>query len=436
MLDGTSTNGDRGAAASAFEASNAAGPAAPAANADIAPMIAPRIDVAVFADDSSVVRAAHDLRNDRRMRRAKVSVHAGSLAGAVACYKTTRTPDLVIVEAPDRETDLFEGLSRLAEESLQSTQVIVIGRHNDIALYRRLIDFGVGEYLALPLDTVGLLAAISRLYRGRAHQTVGKVHAFFGARGGVGSSTLAHNMAWSLATRHEREVLLIDLDLSFGTSALDFNLTPLTGVADALNDAEKLDEARLERVVARVGDRLSILASPPGADTDTDLSGARLERLIATARMAAQITVLDLPHDWVPWVRDLLVDSDEIVVTAVPDLTNLRNLKMISAFLASRRPNDRLPRLVLNQIGLPKRHEIKPVDFAKAAGCPVDLELSYDGDLFGRAANNGQMLGETGRKVKCAREIDAFAERVINRHDALAAPAKDGGFTRFFRRRR
>lgn len=401
---------------------------------DIEPILTPRIDIAVFAEMAAIREAAEILKADRRMRRARLEVHSGALPAAITYYKANRTPDLIVVEAPADETRLFEWLTALAEECLQSTKVIVVGQRNDITLYRSLIDFGVGEYLACPVDSLSLLSAIGRLYRSEASQALGKVFAFFGARGGVGSSTLAHNTAWSLATDHRKDVLLIDLDLSFGTSGLDFNLSPPAGIADALIEASKLDEARLERMVAKKGERLGILAPPLAMDTDLDLGGDNLEKLIRTARKASQITVLDLPHTWAPWMRELLLESDEIVVTAVPDLANMRNFKKIADYLKTSRPNDRPTRLVLNQIGLPKRPEIKPVDFAKATGAKPEMEIAYDGVLFGRAANNGQMLSETGKTVQCARTIGAFADRLASGDAVPSRKAGGSPLARLFKR--
>ncbi|MER0238394.1 AAA family ATPase [Fulvimarina sp. MAC8] len=401
---------------------------------DIAPILTPRIDIAVFSESAALTEAGHALKADRRMRRARLEIHDGAMATAIAHYKTNRTPNLIVVEAPADEALLFEGLSALSEECLQSTKVIVVGQRNDIKLYRDLIDFGVGEYVAHPLDSISLLSAIGRLYRSETRHALGKVFAFFGARGGVGSSTLAHNTAWSLATDQQKDVLLVDMDLSFGTSGLDFNLSPPAGVADALAEAAKLDEARLERMVAKKGERLGILAPPLTMDGDFDLAGERLEHLIGTARKAAQIVVLDLPHTWAPWVRELLLESDEIVVTAAPDLANMRNFKKVSEYLSNSRPNDRPTRLVLNQIGLPKRPEIKIDDFTRAVGCKAEMELAYDGVLFGRAANNGQMLAETGRKVPSARLIADFADRLANGSAVKAKKAASSPLTRLFKR--
>jgi pilus assembly protein CpaE len=90
----------------------------------------------------------------------------------------------------------------------------------------------------------------------------------------------------------------------------------------------------------------------------------------------------------------LLVAADEVVMVAEPDLANLRNAKNLVDTLKQMRPNDHLPHLVLNRVGMPKRPEIKPDEFAKALNLPVLAAIPFDPHLFGTAANNGQMIAE------------------------------------------
>jgi pilus assembly protein CpaE len=95
------------------------------------------------------------------------------------------------------------------------------------------------------------------------------------------------------------------------------------------------------------------------------------------------------------------------VITAVPDLANLRNAKNLIDILKQARPNDAPPKLILNQVGIPKRPEIKPDDFAAALSLEPIAILPFDPLLFGTAANNGQMIAEVSTKTNIA---DVFAD--------------------------
>jgi pilus assembly protein CpaE len=92
-------------------------------------------------------------------------------------------------------------------------------------------------------------------------------------------------------------------------------------------------------------------------------------------------------------------------VVAGPDLANLRNAKNLVDLLRSSRPNDQRPHYCLNQVGVPKRPEITPADFAKALESEPLAVIPSEPQLFGPAANNGQMIAEmlaTIRHRKCS----------------------------------
>ena len=84
---------------------------------------------------------------------------------------------------------------------------------------------------------MGLMESISNLYNNPDTDPVGHVFAFIGAKGGVGSSTVCHNVAWTMSEVLKSDVTIADLDLAFGTTGLDFNQDPVQGIAEALSSA-------------------------------------------------------------------------------------------------------------------------------------------------------------------------------------------------------
>ncbi|TGR36042.1 CtpF protein, partial [Mesorhizobium sp. M1C.F.Ca.ET.195.01.1.1] len=88
-------------------------------------------------------------------------------------------------------------------------------------------------------------------------------------------------------------------------------------------------------------------------------------QLVDTAQRSVPLLVLDVPHVWTGWAKNTLVKADEIVITATPELANLRNTKNLVDMLKRLRPNDPPPKLIINQAGVPKRPEISPSDFAE-----------------------------------------------------------------------
>ena len=92
---------------------------------------------------------------------------------------------------------------------------------------------------------------------------VGRTIAVVGAKGGVGASTVAHNIAWAIARDLELDAVVTDLDLPFGTAGLDYNQDPPQGIADAVFSPERMDGAFVDRLLSKCTDHLSLLAAPP-----------------------------------------------------------------------------------------------------------------------------------------------------------------------------
>jgi pilus assembly protein CpaE len=383
----------------------------------------PRISINIFCERADTAHAAEEAARDRRMTRASTHVSMGGLRAAVEQYQNQPTPSLVIVESEDHGAALIDLLDRLAEVCDPGTKVVVVGSHNDIALYRELMRRGVSEYLVPPVQTLQLIRAIATLYTDPSAPFIGRQIAFCGARGGVGSSTIAHNLAYTLSERMRTNAVIVDFDLAFGTAGLDFNQDPLQGVANALSQPDRLDPVLLDRMMARCTDRLSLFAAPATLDDDYEISAEAFEEVAGKIRTTAPYIVLDLPHLWSNWMRKVLLTADDVVITAQPDLACLRNAKNIVDLMRQTRPNDAPPWLVLNQVGVPGRPEIPIKDFSEAVGLDPVLVMPFDPKLFGHAANNGQMIEELGDSSKAAVGLQQLA-RVLARRDPPPAPKK------------
>jgi pilus assembly protein CpaE len=320
---------------------------------------------------------------------------------------------------------LLSQVDRLAEVCDAGTKVVVIGATNDIILFRELMKRGVSEYLVAPIQPLQLIAAIGGLFSDPAQPFVGRSIAFVGARGGSGSSSVAHNTAYAMSEKIGANTVIVDYDLPFGTAGLDFNQDPLNGVADALGQPDRLDPVLLDRMMVRCTDKLSLFAAPATLDNDWEISAEAFEEVTTQIRGTAPFVVLDLPHIWSGWMRRTLIAADEVVVVATPDLASLRNAKNMIDLIRSGRPNDAPPCLVLNQVGVPGRPEISAKDFGAALGVHPSLSIPFDAKLFGAAANNGQMILDMGAKSKAAEAFQLLAQIVSRRElPALAAPGK------------
>ena len=146
-----------------------------------------------------------------------------------------------------------------------------------------------------------------------------------------------------------------------------------------------------------------------------DFGADAFDSIFDSLRATVPCVVLDVPHQWTGWSRQTLIGADDILIVAAPDLANLRNTKNIYDLLKASRPNDRLPRYCLNQVGVPKRPEIKAADFAKALDDQPVAVTPFEPQLFGAAANNGQMIAEISANHRTAEMFRVLAQKLTGR---------------------
>ncbi len=391
------------------------GPTAEVAGRDerIAP--APRVSVQAFCETVETAAAIQAAGEDRRMARAHLRIQMGGLVAAIEAYRNSPTPNVIILESESRHEDILRGLDELAPVCDASTRVIIIGRMNDVGLYRELVRRGVSDYLIAPVGALQVVRTVCGLFSAPDAKPVGRVIAVVGAKGGVGASTIAHNIAFSIARDQMLDSVVTDLDLAFGTAGLDFNQDPPQGIAEAVFSPDRIDNAFIDRLLSKCTDHLSLLAAPATLDHVYDFGADAFESIFDSLRATVPCVVLDVPHQWTGWTKQTLVGADDILIVAAPDLANLRNTKNLYDFLKAARPNDHRPLYCLNQIGVPKRPEIKAGDFAKALESEPVAAIPFEPQLFGSAANNGQMIAEIASSHRTAEMIRQLAQQLTGR---------------------
>ena len=335
-------------------------PVTGAADEVIAPL--PRVTIQAFCETPGVAATMQAAIADRRMEKAHARIQMGGPAAAVEAFRAAPTPNIIVLETVSDSATLVAHLDALSESCDAGTKVVVIGHVNDVQLYRDLIRRGVSEYLIAPLGTLDVLKTLSELYVAPGARNLGRIIAVMGAKGGVGASTVSHNVAWAIARNLDASTVIVDLDIAFGTAGLDFNQDPPQGIAEAVFSPERLDANMLDRLLSRCSDNLALLAAP--------------------------------------------------------ELASLRNAKNLVDLAKANRPNDSGPKLVLNQVGVPKRPEIDASEFSKALGLDILATIPFDAQLFGTAANNGQMIAEVQAGSKIAEAFVQIASGLTGRGEA------------------
>jgi pilus assembly protein CpaE len=329
----------------------------------------------------------------------------------------------VIILETEARSDILDGLDQLATVCDPGTRVVVIGTDNDVTPYRELVRRGVSDYVIGPVNALEVVRSICGLFSASEAIAVGRIIAIVGAKGGVGASTVAHNVAWAIARDLALDSVVTDLDLAFGTAGLDYNQDPLQGIANAVFSGDRPDSALMERLLSKCTDHLSLLAAPATLERVYDFGEQAFDAIFDTLRMTTSCIVLDVPHQWSGWTKRALVGADDILIVAEPDLANLRNAKNMLNMLKGSRPNDRTPLYCLNQVGMPKRPEITTREFAKAIESQPIAAIPFDSRMFGTAANNGQMIAEISANHRTAEMFSQIARRLTG-HSEIKKPRR------------
>src|ERR1700739_1652221 len=278
--------------------------AAPAVDDHIAP--APRVSVQASCETVETAAAVQAAGEDRRLGKAHRKIQMGGMAAAIEAYRAAPTPNVIVLEA-DTRSDILSGLDQLATVCDAGTRVIVIGRINDVALYRELVRRGVSDYLIAPVTAIDVVRSICNLFSAPEAKAVGRIIAVVGAKGGVGASTIAHNIACAIARDMAMDSVVADLDLAFGTAGLDYNQDPPQGIADAVFSPDRVDTAFVDRLLSKCTDHLSLLAAPATLDRVYDFNAEAFEPVFDALRASVPCVVLDVPHMWTGWTKRVLI---------------------------------------------------------------------------------------------------------------------------------
>ena len=386
-----------------------------------------RINIGAFVLTDAVRDAVNSLNEDRLFLRSSVSVVEGGMNTALEKLTDRSTPELLIVETMAQGEAMFNELNKLAEVCQPGTRVIIVGAENDINVFKTLIEQGISQYFVSTVSNDELKAAIVDAFADKSASAKCRTLAFSGLRGGVGSSVLSHNVASSLANLYDEDVIVVDLDIPFGTAALSFNIQPQKTIVDAIAQSESIDETLLMRYLESGNKNVSLLCAPGHLNSGVEINDRSLEMVLNVVKQMASYVILDVPHMWNSWVQDVLVDADEAIIVGTPDLYNLRDGKNVFEFLSPNRGMDAPTRLVLNKIGEAKKGEISNKEFKDVLDVSPTVSVPFDADSFSAAMNNGEMISKVAGRSKAAQSIETLTKLVSGKEAATQVAKASGG---------
>ena len=343
-------------------------------------------------------------------------VRRGDIRAAERDLKTQRSPAVLFVDVSDIDTvlDAVQSLSEVCEPQLQ---VAVIGSRNDVGLYRSLAGLGAAEYLFKPLTAELVETVMWRLTTGASRTgdgRLGKLVAVTGARGGVGASSIAANLATYLADKASRRVVLVDLDTRNGAQALLVNAKPNAGLAEALEAPGRIDDLFLERATIAVAPRLDLLASEMPVNRQPVVTIEACETLLTRLRRSYHYVVIDLTgarelHEPLLAAANLQLLVVEATLLAVRDAAR----RLDTSTAAGQRAV-----VVHNKAGRPG--DLTAEDFASALRRAPDAVVPYLPKVFGSGINLGKPAWQSDARVETA--IALLARELSGQATRTAAP--------------
>lgn len=388
----------------------------------LANITVPRISIDAWYTTAETSLSITEATNSRVLhRKRKVDINRYDLDAITRRYTDNVTPDLVILEIDGDAETVLDALNKIADVSQQSTKVIVICQVNDVKFYKKMMDFKISGYMLGPATTLEILNAIGQIYAPNGTTAKGRLTAVIGAAGGVGSSTIAQNIAWNMAEVHGHQTLLVDADIAFGSALLNFNQSSERDVGDALW-AEDVDETYLSNVMIPLGDRLELLPSPASLDKATNFETVRVERVLDAIVNSSPNIVVDLPHEWGILTNHIINEADDVIVVGTPDIIGLRNTKSMIKYLAALRADISASHYVINNFGIPKKLGVTEDEFLQAIGMPPLAVIPYDPALFSAALAEGQSFTEMHPSSPITGQFSSIALKLLDETASVSAP--------------
>jgi pilus assembly protein CpaE len=359
-------------------------------------------------------------------------VKAGGIEAALGIASQGPAPTLMLVDVTEAG-DPVNDLAQLAETIGPDTTILAIGAVNDVSLYRQLTAFGVADYLVKPVSSEVLTQALTaslRVYSAPGTARTTQLFAFIGARGGVGTTTLAISTAWLLAHEFKLRTSLIDLDLHFGNLALSLDLEPGRGLRDALEHPERTDSMLLAAAMVTQAEKLPILATEEPLEEHLQFDGGAVAPLLTALAEDYDCLVVDLPRTLDPAARQVIAAADSTIIVTDLSLSALRDTHRLIDLAKSLEARAK-PLVVANQVGASHRGEIGRPEFERGVGGSVDLIVPFDVKAAVAAAQSGKPLVAAAANSKATAEMRKFAARLAGRE--AEKTAKSGFFSRFKR---
>ena len=266
---------------------------------------------------------------------------------------------IILMSINISNTDAISATENILLQIPEASVIIMGGQGEQERLHRALMA-GAKIYLIQPFSGEELVNTIRKVHeqnqrlKSLLRQTTsvaqsGKVISVFSSKGGAGKTTIAVNLAVTLAQRKNASIGILDANLQFGDVALYLDLAPRATISDAIVEADSLDENNLDTYMTSYNDSLSLMAAPTRPEQAGDITGGQVCAVLAQMKKKYEYVVVDTSSDFNDITLAVLDNSDVIVVLAGVDLPTIKNMKLCLEIMQSLDYGADKVRVVLNR---------------------------------------------------------------------------------------
>lgn len=381
-VSGASESVSEGAAVTQSEAPAAAAPATDGRpkKTDISSLLPPA-EVQFFTKDPRTIEVVDKIKRDWRFARIKMEHMGETLDHALEHYSGSPSPDLIIIQADRTDEVLEKGLESLSQYCEEGTAAIIIGPVNDVQLYRNLMSMGISDYLVAPVPLGDLISAIGHVLLDLKGTLGSQLVSVIGTKGGVGTSTMAQIISYSLSENLKQKTLLMDAAAGHSCLWSLFDFKPSRTVIEAAKAAVDRDHEELAQIMVEASDNLSVLNSGAERLLDNPAALQAFNMLLDRMLYLFPCVVIDLSFSPKLLQREILSRSESIFITTTPTLTSLSFARGLTKEIEDLRGGERAPiTMINNKIGQSPSAEVPEKDIQDMLTLPQDRMMSVPFD--------------------------------------------------------
>ncbi|MCW8829259.1 MAG: AAA family ATPase [Gammaproteobacteria bacterium] len=350
---------------------------------------------------------------------------------------TKELPDLFIYEIDGSKEEEIKFLEQLVRENEGKFSVMVTYQDGDISTIRRLMRAGIKDVLPQPVVRAELIQSVTVALSEKRKKIKsalggkGGVTAFVNAKGGTGATTIAVNVAHTLATKHKAEVALIDLDIQFGSVALQLDLHPTSNVLEALLQPERIDPVFIKALMTRHASGLDVLASPADLSPIVKIDPNAVRRVLSATAEIYDYVVVDMPRVYTDWIVAALKFADPIMLVVENNLPTVRDAKL----LLDRMSHDGISFAnieLINNRAMSKQASVTIEGLKETLGKEKIRRVRNDYKTANHAQDTGKPVHEVAASSDLSKDIAAIAAYIVEQHQGGKTKAKKGIFSRLF----